>query len=76
MADDPAWRLPPPLCRSWFFFSVRGAVPGKLIKIHVVNMNKQAKLYSQGMAPLVKTVPVRPRWERVRERPAFEVTVW
>ncbi|XP_053106764.1 cytosolic carboxypeptidase-like protein 5 isoform X2 [Hemicordylus capensis] len=59
--------------RSWFYFSVRGAVPGKLIKIHIVNMNKQTKLYAQGMAPLVKTVPARPRWERVRERPAFEM---
>ncbi|XP_061481919.1 cytosolic carboxypeptidase-like protein 5 isoform X2 [Rhineura floridana] len=59
--------------RSWFYFSVRGGVPGKLIKIHIVNMNKQTKLYSQGMAPLVKTVPARPRWERIRERPAFEM---
>uniref|UniRef100_A0A803TJI6 Cytosolic carboxypeptidase-like protein 5 n=1 Tax=Anolis carolinensis TaxID=28377 RepID=A0A803TJI6_ANOCA len=61
--------------RSWFYFSVRGGLPGKVIKIHIVNMNKQTKLYSQGMAPLVKTVPARPRWERVRERPAFEVPV-
>lgn len=60
--------------RSWFYFSVRGGMPGKLIKIHIVNMNKQTKLYSQGMTPLVKTVPVKPRWERIRERPAFEVS--
>ncbi|KAJ6661162.1 hypothetical protein lerEdw1_015298 [Lerista edwardsae] len=59
--------------RSWFYFSVRGGVPCKMIKIHIVNMNKQTKLYSQGMAPLVKTVPARPRWERIRERPAFEM---
>ncbi|XP_060106961.1 cytosolic carboxypeptidase-like protein 5 isoform X2 [Heteronotia binoei] len=59
--------------RSWFYFSVRGGMPGKVIKIHIVNMNKQTKLYSQGMSPLVKTVPVRPRWERIRERPAFEM---
>ncbi|KAL7987149.1 hypothetical protein Chor_006068 [Crotalus horridus] len=59
--------------RSWFYFSVRGGMPGKLIKIHIVNMNKQTKLYSQGMTPLVKTVPVKPRWERIRERPAFEM---
>ncbi|XP_054845280.1 cytosolic carboxypeptidase-like protein 5 isoform X2 [Eublepharis macularius] len=60
--------------RSWFYFSVKGGMPGKMIKIHIVNMNKQTKLYSQGMAPLVKTVPIRPRWERIRERPAFEVS--
>ncbi|XP_039202018.1 cytosolic carboxypeptidase-like protein 5 isoform X3 [Crotalus tigris] len=59
--------------RSWFYFSVRGGMPGKLIKIHIVNMNKQTKLYSQGMTPLVKTVPVKPRWERIRERPSFEM---
>ncbi|KAG9347683.1 hypothetical protein JZ751_005256 [Albula glossodonta] len=33
--------------------SVRGAVPGKVIKINVMNMNKQSKLYSQGMAPFM-----------------------
>lgn len=63
-----------PRCpRSWFYFSVKGGAPGKLIKINIVNMNKQSKLYSQGMAPFVRTVPGRPRWERVRDRPAFEV---
>lgn len=60
-------------CRSWFYFSVRGGTPGRLLKINVMNMNKQSRLYSQGMAPLVKTLPVRPRWERVRDRPTFEV---
>ncbi|CAL8313486.1 unnamed protein product [Lota lota] len=59
--------------RSWFYFSVRGALPGKLLKITVMNMNKQNKLYSQGMAPLVRTVPGKTRWERVRDRPTFEM---
>lgn len=59
--------------RSWFYFSVRGAAPGKLLKINVMNMNNQRKLYSQGMAPLVRTVPGRARWERVRDRPTCEV---
>uniref|UniRef100_K7FHM0 Cytosolic carboxypeptidase-like protein 5 n=1 Tax=Pelodiscus sinensis TaxID=13735 RepID=K7FHM0_PELSI len=59
--------------RSWFYFSVKGGAPGKLIKINIVNMNKQSKLYSQGMSPFVRTLPVRPRWERVRERPTFEM---
>ncbi|XP_060165042.1 cytosolic carboxypeptidase-like protein 5 isoform X2 [Globicephala melas] len=60
--------------RSWFYFSVRGGTPGKLIKINVMNMNKQSKLYSQGMAPFVRTLPTRPRWERIRDRPTFEMT--
>ncbi|MEE6473492.1 hypothetical protein FKM82_010050 [Ascaphus truei] len=59
--------------RSWFYFSVRGGAPGKLLKINVMNMNKQSKLYSQGMAPFVRTVPLRSRWERVRERPTCEM---
>ncbi|XP_036290864.1 cytosolic carboxypeptidase-like protein 5 isoform X1 [Pipistrellus kuhlii] len=60
--------------RSWFYFSVRGGSPGKLIKINIMNMNKQSKLYSQGMAPFVRTLPSRPRWERIRDRPTFEMT--
>ncbi|XP_062478642.1 cytosolic carboxypeptidase-like protein 5 isoform X2 [Pezoporus occidentalis] len=59
--------------RSWFYFSVRGGAPGKVIKLHIVNMNKQSRLYSQGMSPFVRTLPVRPRWERIRERPSFEM---
>ncbi|ERE67390.1 cytosolic carboxypeptidase-like protein 5 [Cricetulus griseus] len=60
--------------RSWFYFSVRGGTPGKLIKINIMNMNKQSKLYSQGMAPFVRTLPSRPRWERIRDRPTFEAS--
>ncbi|XP_062850737.1 cytosolic carboxypeptidase-like protein 5 isoform X2 [Trichomycterus rosablanca] len=60
--------------RSWFYFSVRGVLPGKLLKINIMNMNKQSKLYSQGMAPFVRTFPVKMRWERVRERPTFEMS--
>ncbi|XP_071663352.1 cytosolic carboxypeptidase-like protein 5 isoform X3 [Patagioenas fasciata] len=59
--------------RSWFYFSVQGGAPGKLIKLHILNMNKQSRLYSQGMSPFVRTLPARPRWERIRERPSFEV---
>ncbi|XP_031451843.1 cytosolic carboxypeptidase-like protein 5 isoform X3 [Phasianus colchicus] len=59
--------------RSWFYFSVRGGAPGKLIKLHILNMNRQSRLYAHGMAPFVRTVPGRPRWERVRERPCFQV---
>ncbi|KAM9316913.1 cytosolic carboxypeptidase-like protein 5 [Gastrophryne carolinensis] len=59
--------------RSWFHFSVRGGAPGKLIKINIMNMNKQSKLYAQGMAPFVRTVPIRSRWERIRDRPTFEI---
>ncbi|XP_028996769.1 cytosolic carboxypeptidase-like protein 5 [Betta splendens] len=59
--------------RSWFYFSVRGAAAGKVLKINVMNMNNQRKLYSQGMAPLVRTLPGKNRWERVRDRPTTEI---
>ena len=59
--------------RSWFYFSVRGVTPGKLLKINVMNMNNQRKLYSQGMAPLVRTLPGKNRWERIRDRPTSKV---
>lgn len=59
--------------RSWFYFSVKGTAPGKILKINVMNMNNQRKLYSQGMAPLVRTLPGKNRWERVRDRPTSEV---
>nr|XP_057927149.1 cytosolic carboxypeptidase-like protein 5 isoform X2 [Doryrhamphus excisus] len=59
--------------RSWFHFSVQGVAAGKLLKISVMNMNNQRKLYSQGMAPLVRTVPGKNRWERVRDRPTTEI---
>uniref|UniRef100_A0A8C4WWY6 Cytosolic carboxypeptidase-like protein 5 n=1 Tax=Eptatretus burgeri TaxID=7764 RepID=A0A8C4WWY6_EPTBU len=59
--------------RTWFYFGVKGGVPGKLIRLNILNMNKQIKLYSQGMAPLVRTVPGKARWERVRDRPTFQM---
>ncbi|XP_053394186.1 cytosolic carboxypeptidase-like protein 5 isoform X3 [Mercenaria mercenaria] len=58
--------------RSWFYFGVRGWNPGRLIKINIVNMNRQGKLYSQGHSPIVKTVPGRLKWERIRDRPSYE----
>jgi len=44
-----------------------------VIKINVMNLNRQGKLYSQGYAPFTKTVPGKPRWDRIRDRPAYEV---
>ncbi|XP_070556995.1 cytosolic carboxypeptidase-like protein 5 isoform X4 [Ptychodera flava] len=58
--------------RSWFYFAVKGGNMGKLLKINVMNMNKQGKLYSQGMSPVVKVVPGKPKWERIRDRPTYE----
>ncbi|XP_033645286.1 cytosolic carboxypeptidase-like protein 5 isoform X1 [Asterias rubens] len=58
--------------RSWFHFAIKGCPMNKLVKINVMNMNKQGKLYSQGMAPVVRVMPQKPKWERIRERPTWE----
>lgn len=58
--------------RSWFYFGIRGWAPNRLIKINIMNLNRQGKLYSQGHSPFTKTVPGKPRWERIRDRPSYE----
>lgn len=60
--------------RSWFYFGVKGGTPCSEIKLNVVNLNKQGKLYNQGMAPVYKVSPGSNRWERVRDRLSFDVS--
>ena len=50
-----------------------GAAPGKLIKINIMNLNRQGKLYSQGFTPITRTIPGKPKWDRIREKVTFEV---
>ncbi|XP_018020290.1 pneumococcal serine-rich repeat protein-like [Hyalella azteca] len=38
--------------RTWFFFSISGGVAGARARLRIMNMNKQVKLYSQGMKPV------------------------
>ncbi|KAL5268590.1 hypothetical protein ACHWQZ_G002439 [Mnemiopsis leidyi] len=59
--------------RTWFHFSVSGVASHKTLKITMCNLNKQSKLYSQGMTPVYRTVPGKIKWERVRERPTYEM---
>ncbi|XP_046740154.1 cytosolic carboxypeptidase-like protein 5 [Diprion similis] len=59
--------------RTWFYFGIQSPMPGVLIKINVVNLNKQLKMFSQGMCPVYKTVPGHPQWERIRDKPTFSV---
>ncbi|XP_061175030.1 cytosolic carboxypeptidase-like protein 5 isoform X2 [Saccostrea echinata] len=58
--------------RSWFYFGIRGWSPNRLIKINIMNLNRQGKLFSQGHCPFTRTVPGKPRWERIRDRPSYE----
>lgn len=55
------------------FFS--GGLPCTDVKLNVVNLNKQGKLYNQGMAPVYKISPGPNRWERVRDYLSFDVSI-
>jgi hypothetical protein len=59
--------------RTWFYFSIRGGEKNQLVKFNLMNLNKQAKLFSQGMHPVVKHGS-NGKWERVKEKPLFYVT--
>jgi len=43
------------------------------MKINLMNLNRQGKLYSQGHVPLIRTLPGKSKWERLRERTTYEV---
>lgn len=59
--------------RTWFFFSIRGGDKNQTVKLNVMNLNKQAKLFSQGMHPVIKNGS-NGKWERMKEKPTFNVT--
>ncbi|XP_050715046.1 cytosolic carboxypeptidase-like protein 5 isoform X2 [Eriocheir sinensis] len=56
--------------RTWFFFGIRGGSVGNRVRLNVMNLNKQTKLFSQGMQPVVQCVSSArpPRWERIKEK--------
>ncbi|XP_034944225.1 cytosolic carboxypeptidase-like protein 5 [Chelonus insularis] len=57
--------------RTWFYFGIKAPVPGACIKINVVNLNRQSKMFSQGMCPVFKVIPGHPHWERIRDKPTY-----
>ncbi|XP_055528615.1 uncharacterized protein LOC129720831 isoform X1 [Wyeomyia smithii] len=59
--------------RTWFYFAVTGGRPHQIVKFNVMNLNKQAKLFSQGMHPVMKVGPGG-RWERTKDKPSYAVT--
>ena len=56
--------------RTWFYFGLKGGPPGAVVRFTVMNMNKQSKLFSQGMAP-VFMIPGLTAWDRIRDQPTF-----
>lgn len=59
--------------RTWFYFAVTGGRPNQLVKFNVMNLNKQAKLFSQGMHPVMKVGPGG-RWERIKDKPSYSIS--
>ncbi|XP_028028900.1 cytosolic carboxypeptidase-like protein 5 isoform X2 [Bombyx mandarina] len=55
--------------RTWFYFGVQATEQNVLVRLNLVNLNKQGKMYNQGMAPVTRTLPGKPQWERIRDRP-------
>ena len=56
--------------RTWFYFGVKGGPVGAVLKFTVMNLNKQSKLFSQGMAPVFK-IQGKSTWERIRDPPTY-----
>lgn len=59
--------------RSWFMFSIHGGKSFQVCKINVMNLNKQAKLFSQGMHPVMK-IGNNGKWERMKDNPTYVVS--
>lgn len=59
--------------RTWFYFGVRSNCPNVSVRFNIVNLNKQVKMFSQGMCPVFKIVPGHLHWERIREKPTYTV---
>lgn len=74
--------------RTWFYFGFRGDATLRsdldetlpTVRFTVMNLNKQSKLFSQGMAPIMLVIPSsshRPDklkqhcWERIRDKPTY-----
>ncbi|KAF5276856.1 hypothetical protein FQA39_LY06407 [Lamprigera yunnana] len=60
--------------RTWFYFGIRAKTPGLLVKLNLVDLNRQAKMYSQGMAPVYRIIPGKLNWERIKDKPSYQVT--
>ena len=57
-------------CRTWFYFSVRGATPGQTYAFRIHNMNSQGNLFRHDMRPVVRSLPSSPEWERLATAPS------
>lgn len=49
-----------------------GGKPNRICKLNVLNLNKQVKLFSQGMHPVMR-IGSFGKWERMKESPSYSV---
>ncbi|CAG0899851.1 unnamed protein product [Cyprideis torosa] len=55
--------------RSWFCFGVTGGPGNCWIELTVMNMNRQKRLFNQGMMPAYMVLPSQPYWDRIPGKP-------
>ena len=59
--------------RTWFYFGLSGYKAGQVLNFNVVNMNKQAKLFSFDMRPVFFTPGVSEQWAPILESVKHQV---
>ena len=63
--------------RSWFCFGVTGGPGGGCwIELTLMNLNRQKRLFAQGMMPAYMVLPDQPYWERVPGAPVRYTVSW
>lgn len=45
-----------------------------LVKLNMVDLNRQGKMYSQGMAPVYRILPGKIKWDRIQDKPIHNVS--
>ena len=56
---------------QWYHIAFLFSTP----RFTIQNLNKQSRLYQQGLSPMIKTYPGRGTWERLRDRVEHEVSL-
>ncbi|CAH1173884.1 unnamed protein product [Phaedon cochleariae] len=59
--------------RTWFYFGVKAPFASQHVRFNMVDLNRQGKMYSQGMAPVYRIVPSKPKWERITDKPVYNL---
>lgn len=55
-------------------FVFEGGEPNSVAKLNIINLNKQAKLFSQGMQPVIRIGDCG-KWERIRDNIKYSVSI-